>query len=169
MACGIISDLAYGKPDQIRQYLDDYVPCLHALLRDTGIDRDIKIHAIRALADLALNCGEFFKREFLQWSIEAINMAAKGSVEHTVRGHDEATTTFLNELREEVLKSYQNFILAASDSNALDLIAPHLSTIYEFIQRLVDIIGYNEISLLNSVVALVGDIVETFGDNPVVK
>ena len=65
MACGIISDLAYGKPEQIKLYLDDYVPCLHELLRDNAIDRDIKIHALRALADLALSCGEFFKREFL--------------------------------------------------------------------------------------------------------
>ena len=96
-------------------------------------------------------------------------MAAKGSVEHSVRGHDEATTRFLNELREEDLKSYQNFVMAAEDSNSLDLVASHLSTIYEFIQRLVEIIGYNEISLLKSVVALVGDMVEHFSDSPVVK
>lgn len=38
--------------------------------------------------------------------------------------------------------------MAAEDGGALDLFVPHLSTIYEFIQRLVEIIGYNEIHLL---------------------
>lgn len=84
------------------------MPCLHELLRDSAIDREIKIHALRALADLALNCGDSFKREFLQWSIEAVNMAAKGSVEYANNNQniDEATATFMSELREEVLKSY---------------------------------------------------------------
>ena len=63
LSCGIISDLAYGKPEEagsIADYLDDFVPCLHDLLGEAEIDRDIKVHSLRALGDLALNCEEKF-------------------------------------------------------------------------------------------------------------
>lgn len=68
LSCGIISDLAYGKPDTIQDYLDDYVPSLMALLPSGDIDRDIKIHSLRALGDLALNCPDKYGEKFLQWT-----------------------------------------------------------------------------------------------------
>lgn len=58
LACGIISDLAYGRPEKIIEYLDDFVPCLQELLRDNSLDRMIKVHALRSLGDLAMNCGQ---------------------------------------------------------------------------------------------------------------
>jgi hypothetical protein len=56
LSCGIISDLAYGKSEVLVNFLDDFVPSLMNLLPDGEIDRDIKIHSLRALGDLALNC-----------------------------------------------------------------------------------------------------------------
>ena len=67
-SCGIISDLAYGKPETIDDYLDDFVPSLMNLLPNAEIDRDIKVHSLRALGDLALNCPTKYSEKFLQWT-----------------------------------------------------------------------------------------------------
>lgn len=36
-------------------YLDDFVPCLHAIMRDDTCSRQIKIPALSALGELCLN------------------------------------------------------------------------------------------------------------------
>lgn len=80
LSCGIISDLAYGKPETIANYLDDFVPSLMGLLPNAEIDRDIKVHSLRALGDLALNCTEKYSEKFLQWTTQCCNEAAKMSL-----------------------------------------------------------------------------------------
>jgi hypothetical protein len=67
-SCGVISDLAYGRPETIADYLADYVPALMTLLSDGSIDRDIKVHSLRAIGDLTLNCGVKYSEHYLQYT-----------------------------------------------------------------------------------------------------
>jgi hypothetical protein len=48
IACGVLSDLAMTT-DTLNEYLEDFVPCLHAILQNQQIDRKFKISAINAL------------------------------------------------------------------------------------------------------------------------
>lgn len=66
LTCGILSDLAYTIPDTLQNYLDDFVPSLLELLGNGNIDRTIKVHALRALCDLAMNCSAKFTVYFLE-------------------------------------------------------------------------------------------------------
>lgn len=55
--------------ERMNEYLDDFVPCLHNILKSTDIDRKIKLPALHALADLALNqdimSNQFYRNESL--------------------------------------------------------------------------------------------------------
>lgn len=46
--------------DKMSDYLDDFVPCLHEILRDTELDRRIKLPALHALGDLCMYSGDLF-------------------------------------------------------------------------------------------------------------
>jgi len=58
LTCGIISDLSVSKEEKMNEYLDDFVPCLHNILRDQTMDRKIKLPALHALGDLCMYSGE---------------------------------------------------------------------------------------------------------------
>ena len=60
LACGIISDLSSSMQNKLDQYLADFVPCLHDILRKEDVDRKIKLTAMHALGDLSLNSGDVF-------------------------------------------------------------------------------------------------------------
>ena len=55
LACGLVSDLSGSMMERMIEYLDDFVPCLHEILKSQQIDRKVKLPALHALADLALN------------------------------------------------------------------------------------------------------------------
>ena len=96
-------------------------------------------------------------------------MAAKASVSYEIPANDEDAKSFLLELKDEILKSYSNFIIAAQDSGALDLVETHLDTIYSYIKLIVTG-NAHEVDLTKSAIALIGDIVEAISkDNDVVK
>lgn len=66
LTCGILSDLAYTMPNVLQEYLADFVPSLLELLSNGNLDRMIKVHALRALGDLAMNCSTKFTIYFLE-------------------------------------------------------------------------------------------------------
>jgi hypothetical protein len=58
LACGIISDLSSSMGEKMSDYLDDFVPCLHDILREQTLDRRIKLPALHALGDLCMYSGD---------------------------------------------------------------------------------------------------------------
>jgi len=60
LACGIVSDLSQSMEERMEEYLDDFVPCLHNILRDNTLDRKIKPEALIALGDLSMHSGPAF-------------------------------------------------------------------------------------------------------------
>jgi hypothetical protein len=68
-AAGIISDLSGIHFEKMADFLDDFVPCLHEILRDQTVHRDNKIPALEALGDLAINCPNKFCEKYLQWTM----------------------------------------------------------------------------------------------------
>ena len=66
LACGIISDLSEALNENMAQYIDDFVPLLLQILSNGTLDRKIKPHAIRAIGDFSMYCGEQFNQKYLQ-------------------------------------------------------------------------------------------------------
>jgi hypothetical protein len=79
LACGIISDLSCSMESGMNDYLDDFVPCLHAILSDNTLDRRIKLRALRALGDLSTYCAEVFNSKFLERTLTILSLAARSS------------------------------------------------------------------------------------------
>jgi len=69
LACGIISDLSGSMMERMNEYLDDFVPCLHNILRDQTLDRKIKLPALHALGDLSMYSGAAFNQKYLDGTL----------------------------------------------------------------------------------------------------
>jgi|DEB0MinimDraft_12_1074336.scaffolds.fasta_scaffold26028_2 hypothetical protein len=80
LACGIISDLSGSMEERMNEYLDDFVPCLHNILRDNTMDRKIKLPALHALGDLCMYSGQSFNEKFLDSTLQILSQAARMSV-----------------------------------------------------------------------------------------
>jgi hypothetical protein len=65
LACGIVSDLSESMGLRMEEYLDDFVPCLHNILRDNTLNRKVKPAALHALGDLSMYSGPSFIQKFL--------------------------------------------------------------------------------------------------------
>lgn len=94
LACGIVSDLSTGMGERIGEYLDDFVPCLHEILRDQTLDRRIKLPALTALGDLCMYSGVAFNQKYLDSTLSIMNIAARASV--NITGLDNDTLEFLS-------------------------------------------------------------------------
>ena len=68
----------------------------------------------------------------------------------------------MRELREEIIKMYAAMILAAQEANSLDAMGGYLLTIFEFIEKLVQLEGYSDVKCAKNIVGLVGDIASVF-------
>ena len=69
LACGIISDLSGAHQGKMSEFLDDFVPCLHDILRDQTIQKEMKIPALHAMGDLAVYCAARFCQSYLTWTL----------------------------------------------------------------------------------------------------
>lgn len=87
----------------MNEYLDDFVPCLHNILRDQEIDRKIKLPALHALGDLCVYCGELFNQKYLNGTLVILSLAARMSTQVQAYQNDDDTLDFLEELREEII------------------------------------------------------------------
>jgi hypothetical protein len=76
LACGIVSDMSGSMQSGLDEYLADFVPCLHDILRNENIDRSIKLPAFHALGDLSLNSGDSFNKLYLHETLQFLNMAS---------------------------------------------------------------------------------------------
>ena len=83
LACGIISDLSGSMEERMNEYLDDFVPCLHNILRDQTMDRKVKLTALHALGDLCVYSGEVFNKKFLEGTMTILSQAARMSCQTT--------------------------------------------------------------------------------------
>lgn len=124
LACGIISDLSSGLGDKMSDYLDDFVPCLHEILKDQQMDRRIKLPTLTALGDLCMYTGQHFLAKYFDATITIFEQAARTAV--TVQGHNEETLDFLAELRETIIDQYIIILMALGDNDASDRFIPHL-------------------------------------------
>jgi hypothetical protein len=78
---------------------------------------------------------------------------------------DKDTLMFLKELREEVIDLYMTILIAADESNVLTLFNPHLISIFDFLEKTMQIEGYSDFKVAKLIIALVGDIVSLFNSN----
>jgi hypothetical protein len=99
------------------EYLADFVPCLHDILRNEHINRAIKLPAFHALGDLSLNSGDNFNKVYLQDTLNILDMAAQMTVQVDLSGvTDPEYLEFLQELRDEIIVQYSTILISVSDS-----------------------------------------------------
>ena len=81
LACGIVSDLAGAMKENINNFLEDFVPPMIDILRNSNQDRLSKLSAINALGDIAMNSGEPFVNRYLEDVLKILEGAAKLSLQ----------------------------------------------------------------------------------------
>ena len=101
--------------------------------------------------------------------MEALRLAARTSVQVVDYMDDKDTLMFLKELREEVIDLYMTILIAADESSTLHLFNTHLISIFDFLEKTMQIEGYSDVKVAKLIIALVGDIVALFNDNLEVK
>lgn len=151
LACGIVSDLSGGMGERMNEYLDDFVPCLHNLLRDPSHDRKVKPPALRALGDLCTYSGQQFNQKYLDGTLTILSMAARMSTQTQAHAEDLETLEYLRELREEILDSYITILMAAGESNCLTHFHNFLEAIFEFLEAVVHLDGSDHTRDMNRI------------------
>lgn len=148
-ACGIISDLSNSMGEGLNEYLDDFVPCLHDILKSNQIDRKIKLPAIHALGSLSLNSGDYFNLTYLNDTMVIINMAAEMATSRISDFADDLDTLeFLKELRDEILEQYSTILITVEDSENAILkqnFSRNIGVMCEFIKQTLFIDGYKNL------------------------
>jgi len=148
------------------QYLDDFVPCLHAILSDDSRDRRIKLPAIQALGDLCIHCGHLFNQKFLGNTLQILSLAARTSTQVTGYQGDEDTIEFLKSLREATIDQYAAIVMSAVDTESLDIVSPFLENIFVFLTEALKASGeVLDARLIRLVIGLVGDIASAFPEH----
>jgi hypothetical protein len=135
LACGIISDLSGSMEDRMNEYLDDFVPCLHEILKDSSLDRNLKLPALTALGDLCMYCGQAFNVKYLQSTLVIMGHAGRMAVTFTPGDID--TEEYLRELRETIIDQFIVILMAAGDTNCLGQFEGWLDSIFELMERTV--------------------------------
>lgn len=173
LACGIISDLAGAMQDGLNQYLEDFVPCLHNILRSADTDRKIKLPALQALGDLSLNSGDQFNQRYLNDTLVILNAAASMSTQiEQIPSDDQETFTFLADLRESLLEQYGTILIAISDSadaQQKSLFQQYLACICDFLEATLRIEGTSSEETLRGVAALMLDMSTHYSQDPQLK
>jgi hypothetical protein len=62
--------------EKMSEYLDDFVPCLHEILKDSQMDRRIKLPALHALGDLCMYSGDHFVKQYFETTMSILNQAS---------------------------------------------------------------------------------------------
>jgi len=124
----------------MKEYLDDFVPCLHNILQDDSfLDRSIKLPALHAIGDLCIYTGKPFIEKHLGTSIQLLNLAARASTQTSAYQQDPESQLFLKDLRIEILDNYVTLLMAAESYDSLNYFDGHIESIYDFIEQTMQI------------------------------
>jgi len=157
------------------QYLADFVPCLHDVLRNEKIHRDIKLPAFHALGDLSLNSGDSFNDAYLHDTLTILDMAAQMTTQpenHPSPNMEADYAEFIRELRDEILVQYSTILISVSESEQArtkQSFQQHLGVICDFLAKSLDIYGTTDHNLLKQAAGLVMDLAQLFNDNAQLK
>lgn len=156
LACGIVSDLSSNMKEKMSEYLDDFVPCLHDILKDQQMDRRIKLPALHALGDLCMFSGKLFMDKYFDTTLAMLKQAASASIQ--VQGLDEETLLFLSELREVIIDQYILIVMAVDDYQCHAKLIPYLPDLFDYIETTARIEGSTNPNVLKLLIGLIGDI-----------
>lgn len=173
LACGLISDLSGTMLERFEEYLDDFVPCLHDILRSGDIDRRMKLHALHALGDLALNQEKPFKTKYLKDTLLILSMAASMSV-NTVQdfSNDAEGLEFLFDLRNEIYECLGTILVSIQDGGQpweKEVLQQYLGAICEFIDKTLKVEGTNNQDRLLDICSIIIDMTKMYPTDPSLK
>jgi importin subunit beta-1 len=164
VSIGVLVDVCTAVGPKIQPYCDEIMTVLRNALQDSSVTRDIKPIVISAFGDVAMAIGAAYE-PYLQISVMMLMQAAQQSAP----ADDEDLVAFINSLRLAVLEAYSGIILGLSDGNALHLLVPHIAEILSFLSFLATPQANRDDDVLHKAVALLGDIAQQMGGQPVVR
>jgi len=157
IAVGLVGDISRAIESQIAPYCNDIMTCFVKALQDQYLHRSVKPAVLSCFGDIALALGAGYE-PYLQVSVMMLMQASQTAVPDD----DEDLIDYVNQLREGVLEAYTGIIQGLKEGNKVDIIAPYIVAIIQFLE--VCLVDENrDYSVLGKAAGLVGDIASAFG------
>jgi importin subunit beta-1 len=163
VAVGVIVDICSAVGSSIQPYCDAIMTALTGCLKDGSAHRETKPVVLACIGDIAMAIGAAFEPYF-QVSTLLLMQAAGAQMQH----NDDDSVDFINRLRHAVLEAYVGIIMGLADGNMLNLFVANVSTVMQFLQYLSTPESYKDDLCLQKAVALIGDIAQQMGQNPLI-
>jgi len=161
VAVGCVGDIARAMEELVADYLNQIMPVLMDILRNTETDRELKLIVISTLGDLSMVTGKPFLtylKDILEMLKSASDLALK------LKDSDDLDLIqYVQSLKEVIIDAYTSLVYGikiAQDTTVMDF---YLSDIFKFIECLCE--GDLNISqeFLKNIVGLIGDIGDLYG------
>ncbi|CDW87040.1 importin subunit beta-1-like [Stylonychia lemnae] len=138
LGCGIVSDLACAFREQIASYLQDFVPPLIQILKDSNQDRHSKLQALVALGDLAMCAGQQFSNNYLIDTLKILESASKQSLSSVSDDADPDLYTYLRQLRVQIVECYTTVVHGVHQLQHKQYLAQFVPNIMVYLQQLLE-------------------------------
>jgi len=157
IAVGLVGDISRAIETKIAPYCNDIMTAFVQALQDQFLHRSVKPSVLSCFGDIALALGAGYE-PYLQVSVMMLMQASQTSVPED----DEDLIDYVNQLREGVLEAYTGIIQGLKDGNKVEIIAPYIVAIINFME--VCLVDENrDFQVLGKAAGLLGDIASAFG------
>ena len=143
------------------QYLSQVVPIIMEVLRNPDTDRQVKLVAIGALSDLALQTNKFF----VPYLMDVLDMLKSASELATqpISDDDPELPLYVQQLKECLVDSYTGIVYGMKEANDRTGLQNYSRGIFQFLAVICADVESINIEFLRSVCGLVGDIADFIG------
>jgi len=157
IAVGLVGDISRAVEAKIAPYCNEIMTAFVQALQDQFLHRSVKPSVLSCFGDIALALGAQYE-PYLQVSVMMLMQASQTSVPED----DEDLMDYVNQLREGVLEAYTGIIQGLKDGNKVEIIAPYIVAIMNFLE--VCLVDENkDYQVLGKAAGLLGDIASAFG------
>eukprot|EP00826_Nyctotherus_ovalis_P064804 TRINITY_DN9513_c0_g1_i22.p1 TRINITY_DN9513_c0_g1~~TRINITY_DN9513_c0_g1_i22.p1 ORF type:complete len:682 (+),score=170.16 TRINITY_DN9513_c0_g1_i22:520-2565(+) len=162
VAVGCVGDIARALEELVAGYLNQIMPVLMEILRNTETDRELKLIIITTLGDLGMATGGAFL-PYLHDVLEMLKSAAQLSVE--LKANDDPDLVwYVQRLKESIIDAYVSLVYGVKVAQDTAIMDFYLPDIFKFIEYLCE--GELDISqeFLKNIVGLIGDMGDLYGN-----
>ena len=155
VAVGVVVDVCSAIGGRFQPYADAVVQVLMECLRDSSVVRDLKPTVVSVFGDIAMAIQAAYE-PYLQATLMLLMQASQQKAENT------DMIDFINTLRCSVLEAYSGIIVGFAEGGRLNLLAPSVPAILQFLNILATDPTKDE-QVLQKAVALLGDLANEMG------
>ena len=162
VAVGCVGDIARGLEDLVAGYLDQIMPVLMEILRNENTDRDLKLIIITTLSDLAMVSTKCFLL-YLKDVLDMLKSAAQLSLQPQMED-DPELPIYIKNLKEAIIEGYTGIVYGINVAKDTTIMNPYIEDIFKYIECLCVTDPNMEQDFLKSIVGLIGDIGDLYGN-----